>query len=51
MKIKFEILTTNGNTEVVSATEFDGSGINNICTPDNEQVTLGYNFSDNVEMN
>ncbi len=34
--------------EVISASEFDGSSISDICSPDLDAIDLGFNFSDQV---
>ena len=50
--VLFEIETNSeGETVVLSASEFDGSSISDVCTPNIDLVDVGYNFSDNVEVN
>ena len=50
--VLFEIETNSeGETVVLSASEFDGSSISDVCTPDINLVDLGYNFLDEVEVN
>ena len=34
--------------EIISASEFDGSSISDICSPDIDAIDLGFNFSDQV---
>jgi hypothetical protein len=34
--------------EIISASEFDGSSISDICSPDLDAIDLGFNFSDQV---
>ena len=36
------------NDEIISASEFDGSSINDICNPDISAINPGFNFSDQV---
>jgi len=50
--VLFEIETnSDGETVVLSASEFDGSSISDVCTPDIDLVNLGYNFLEDVEVN
>ena len=50
--VLFEIETNDqGETTVLAASEFDGSSISDVCTPNIDLVDLGYNFADNVEVN
>ncbi len=47
--VLFELETNSEDeTVVLSASEFDGSSISDVCTPDITLVDLGYNFSDEV---
>ncbi len=47
--VLFEIVTNDqGETSVVSASEFDGSAINDVCVLDGEATDLGFNFSEDV---
>jgi len=50
--VLFEIETNEaGETIVLSASEFDGSSISDVCTPNIDLVDVGYNFAENVEVN
>ena len=47
--VLFEIATNDdGETLVLSASEFDGSSISDICNPSPELTALGFNYSENT---
>ena len=46
--VLFELETNGNQTSVVAATEFDGSAISDICSPNAEATDLGFNFSEEV---
>ena len=46
--VLFELETNDEQTSVVAATEFDGSSISDICSPNAEATDLGFNFSEEV---
>ena len=47
--VLFEIETNDdGETVVLSASEFDGSSISDICSPNPELTALGFNFSEST---
>ena len=46
--VLFELETNDDQTSVVAATEFDGSSISDICSPNAEATDLGFNFSEEV---
>ena len=48
--VLFELETNGGQTTVVSASEFDGSAISDICAPSADATDLGFNFSEEVEL-
>ena len=48
--VLFELETTDDQTTVVSASEFDGSAISDICAPSADATDLGFNFSEEVEL-
>jgi hypothetical protein len=47
--VLFELETTENQTNVVYASEFDGSAISDICSPSTEATNLGFNFSEEVD--
>lgn len=46
--VLFELETNDGQTSVVAASEFDGSSISDVCSPNVEITDLGFNFSEDV---
>ena len=47
--VLFELETIDNQTNVVYASEFDGSAISDICSPSAEATNLGFNFSEEVD--
>ena len=46
--VLFKLETNDGQTTVVAASEFDGSSISDVCSPNVEITDLGFNFSEDV---